>query len=105
MDSNENFTSVLTSRILQDGCRTMGSDKYLDVDELSARTGFSRATIWRLKRAGKIPFIQPGGKGTIVKFRADALEGPVGSPLEPNTDSGEARLPGRKPAWQNNHLS
>ena len=84
----------------------MSSGKYLDVDELSAHTGFSPATIWRLKRSGKIPFVQPGGKGSLVKFPADALERPLAcSPLEPSEDSGEARLPGRKPVWQNKHLS
>ena len=76
---------------------------YLDINELVARTGLSEATIWRLKRAGKIPFFQPGGKGGRVKFPADAIEVP-GQGIQPtrseSTDSESTeRLPGPLPKW------
>jgi predicted DNA-binding transcriptional regulator AlpA len=35
---------------------------YLNIDELSRRAGLSLATLWRLKRAGKIPFSNLGAK-------------------------------------------
>lgn len=76
---------------------------YLDVDELVARTGLSEATIWRLKRAGKIPFYQPGGKGGRVKFPADALEvaglkNQADSTTSTDSDAPD-RLPGPIPKW------
>lgn len=76
---------------------------YLDVGELAARTGLSRATIWRLKKAGKIPFCQPGGKGSRVLFHADAIE-LTNSPAKPTLfDDNQARqperLPGPRPDW------
>ncbi len=46
----------------------------LSATELSKRTGCSTCTIWRLKRAGKIPFLQPGGGNCRVMFPADALD-------------------------------
>ncbi len=35
---------------------------YLDINELSARTGLSVATLHRLKNNGRIPCYQPSGK-------------------------------------------
>ena len=76
---------------------------YLDINELVARTGLSEATIWRLKRAGKIPFFQPGGKGGRVKFPADAIEvaGLETKPDSSATAGSESpeRLPGPCPKW------
>jgi predicted DNA-binding transcriptional regulator AlpA len=77
---------------------------YLDIDELIVRSGLSRATIWRLKRAGKIPFFQPGGKGGRVKFPEDALEqaGRCEVPSSvPDDDESvlSKRLPGPRPQW------
>jgi hypothetical protein len=47
---------------------------YLTAEELASAADVSTATIWRLKRDGKIPFFQPGGAGHLVKFPPDALE-------------------------------
>ena len=76
---------------------------YLDIDELVARTGLSKATIWRLKTSGKIQFYQPGGKGTRVTFPENAIE--VSSlnkeshlPVPANPEELE-RLPGPSPKW------
>jgi predicted DNA-binding transcriptional regulator AlpA len=66
----------------------------LDVRELSARAGMSPATIWRLKRAGKIPFCQPGGPGCAVRFPADALTSGSATAL-----AAERPLSGPRPMW------
>ena len=75
---------------------------YIDIDELIARSGMSRATVWRLKRDGKIPFFQPAGKGGRVTFPEDAIErsvsGETADSVEGNGHSPE-RLPGPKPSW------
>jgi predicted DNA-binding transcriptional regulator AlpA len=79
-----------------------GKKSYIDINELMARTGLSRATVWRLKRDGKIPFFQPAGKGGRVAFPDDAIEHALsgGTPdsAEGNGDSPQ-RLPGPKPSW------
>ena len=75
---------------------------YLDINELISRTGLSRATIWRLKRDGKIPFFQPAGKGGRVMFPEDAIEHAFAfhtpASVEDNGGSSE-RLPGPQPGW------
>ena len=77
---------------------------YLDIHELSARTGWSVATIHRLKARGQIPFFQPAGKGGKLLFPADAVERtasfpafrePAASPLAPP----QGQLSGPSPAW------
>jgi predicted DNA-binding transcriptional regulator AlpA len=74
----------------------------IDIDELIALSGMSRATVWRLKRDGKIPFFQPAGKGGRVTFPEDAIErvlsGDTVGSAEGNGDLPE-RLPGPKPSW------
>jgi predicted DNA-binding transcriptional regulator AlpA len=83
------------------------SDKnfYLDISELVARTGLSEATIWRLKPDGKIPFFQPGGKGTRVKFPDNAIEqlerSGTATPMNSNTaeNTSSERLPVPPPKW------
>ena len=80
---------------------------YLDIHELIARTRLSRATIWRLKKAGKIPFYQPGGKGGRVKFPANAIESArlsvePGPAVADDTRPPE-RLPGPRPKWMSSH--
>ena len=44
------------------------------IEELSEHSRLSIATIHRLKRAGKIPFFQPSGKGGRLLFPANAIE-------------------------------
>jgi excisionase family DNA binding protein len=87
--------------------------KYLTADELAAQSRFSSSTIHRLKKAGKIPFIQPAGKGGRLLFPADALErtaepaAPIGQPESVRSELSK-RLSGRQPKWKqpptpNNH--
>jgi hypothetical protein len=46
----------------------------LNINELSHRSRLSVSTLNRLKKAGLIPFFQPGGKGSRVTFPPDAIE-------------------------------
>jgi predicted DNA-binding transcriptional regulator AlpA len=79
-----------------------GKKPYLDIAELTARAGLSRATVWRLKRDGKIPFFQPSGKGGRVMFPEDAIECAFSceSPdaVIPDSVTSE-KLPGPQPSW------
>lgn len=79
------------------------SRSYLNVVELSAQTGMSAATIHRLKRAGKIPFLQPAGKGGRLLFPLDALEqagtGCNSEPAAPAVNETKNQLAGPRPAW------
>jgi len=65
---------------------------YVDIVELAARTRVSMSTINRLKRRGRIPFYQPGGKRTRVLFPLNAIEGVISSQTP-----ADARLPASGP--------
>ena len=47
---------------------------FLTASELSAQSGLSPSTIYRLKTAGKLPYYQPAGRGGAVLFPPDAIE-------------------------------
>lgn len=76
--------------------------EYLSITELSAKSGLSVATLNRLKKAGQIPFFQPGGHRKRVLFPADALER-VQTPHSNQSDSElrveHLRLAGPSPKW------
>jgi predicted DNA-binding transcriptional regulator AlpA len=74
---------------------------YLDIEDLVALSGLSRATIWRLKRAGKIPYFQPSGKNGRVLFPPDAIErmGESAESQSPTNSPSEEKLPGPSPSW------
>jgi len=74
------------------------------IQELSLHSTLSIATIHRLKKAGRIPFFQPAGKGGRLLFPADAIE----RSCKANDEAAEAgpspavrdkRLSGPLPAW------
>jgi excisionase family DNA binding protein len=81
----------------------MAKSRYLTVEELSRESRLSVSTLHRLKRAGKIPYYQPSGKGGRLLFPPDAIEHAVqASSSEPNstsTDHVPQRLAGPRPAW------
>jgi hypothetical protein len=54
--------------------RSKGKEQLLTAKELSERSRLSISTIHRLKLGGRIPFIQPAGKGGRVFFPPDAIE-------------------------------
>lgn len=76
---------------------------YLDIDELSTVSGLSTSTLRRYVRQGKIMALQPGGPGSRLLFRPDALEAAALLPATPEivtpAASGPGRLPGRQPGW------
>jgi len=81
--------------------------QYLDIDELSALSGLSVSTLRRYVRQGKITALQPGGPGSRLLFRPDALEGtaihPAASGNVNPVGSQPRRLPGRRPDWMSPH--
>jgi len=73
-----------------------------DIDEISERLGVNPSTVWRWKRSGKIPFVQPAGPGTTVRFPLSALDAcrqETGLDAPPPTVPQEERLPGPRPGW------
>ena len=117
------------SRKLKGGSGMSHAEKphgYTDIVGLVARTGLSISTINRLKKRGKIPFYQPGGKRSRVLFPSDAIETAADSQTpaitptpvieqdalnlrQPDTSEGAivlspvsdtSRLPGPMPRWR-----
>jgi len=83
---------------------TNSQPRYIDVHELSARSGLSVSTLRRLKKQGKIPFFQPAGPGGRVLFAPDAIERAsqqVDIQQQPQAGSTipTSRLAGRRPNW------
>jgi len=87
--------------------------KYLTAIELAAAAGVSPSTVWRLKAAGRIPFLQPGGRDHFVRFLPHAIELikvgakadgeedtlPTGGATKLNARPAQSRLPGIRPKW------
>ena len=73
--------------------------EYLDIGELCAQTGLSRSTIHRLKRDGKIAFVQPAGKRGRVLFRRNAIELPPVDSKTVQDIHAQPPLRGRRPKW------
>jgi hypothetical protein len=70
--------------------RLDASPQMLTVQEPSANSRLSVATIHRLKGQGKIPFYQPAGKGGRLLFPADAIRRTVSetaNPFSPPVDN------------------
>ena len=80
------------------GKKKMGQ-AYLTTEELAERYVVSASTIRRLQRRGLIPFFQPGGPGSALRFPPDALERSTSSSPVPAAPSPPASLPGPKPKW------
>ena len=76
---------------------------YLNIRELSARTGLSVSTIHRLKNNGRIPCHQPSGKHGRLLFPPDAIEyaSVAENQKHASRDGATPRchLSGRQPAW------
>jgi hypothetical protein len=81
--------------------RDPGGAAYLTIQELSFRSRFSVSQLRRLAKAGRLPYLQPGGPGGKLLFPLDALEQAAAAegadvPHAPRTPR---RLPGRRPQW------
>jgi hypothetical protein len=76
----------------------------LTIDELSRHSRLSITTLHRLKKAGRLPYFQPAGKGGRLLFPVDAIErannaaGELAGECQ-NSDRGDQRLSGPRPAW------
>lgn len=76
----------------------------LTIEELSQRSRRSVSTLNRLKKAGLIPYFQPGGKGTLVTFPPDAIERACeatagGLSVQVPDDTSHPKLSGPQPKW------
>lgn len=74
---------------------------YLDVRELSARTGRSITSLRRDVKSGRIQAFQPAGPGGKLLFRPDAIENRTRGTqdLPQPATLGPAQLSGRRPKW------
>jgi hypothetical protein len=80
------------------------STEYVDLKELSRRSPLSISTLRRYVAEGKIEAFQPGGPGSKLLFRPDALERLAATvrpsqPGIPPPHEKSGHLAGRKPAW------
>ncbi len=78
--------------------------RLLTIQELAMRSPLSLPTLRRLVRGGKIPYFQPGGKGSRLLFPPDAIERAFGACYDVSQDStptadAPKRLAGPVPAW------
>ena len=95
--AQEGESAAPTSRGETNAART-----YLNIQEFARFSGLSVSTVRRLVEAGNIPFYQPGGKGTKVLLRRDALELTHAKSDLPglSQDPEAAKTPrGPKPRW------
>lgn len=74
--------------------------KYVTRQEMLARTGWSPATLARYMKAGRIPFLQPGGRGAQVLFPLDALEAAQVLHLQTTIDKPPVPVPRKRPGPQ-----
>ncbi|QDU26645.1 Helix-turn-helix domain protein [Anatilimnocola aggregata] len=84
---------------------TPATPQHLTLQEFSAISRLSPSTIHRLIKAGKIPFVQPAGKGGKLLFPLNAIElmatRTLDRPSAPAVASGDdcVRLSGPRPKW------
>jgi excisionase family DNA binding protein len=50
------------------------NERLLTVPEVAERVGLSERQVWRKIRAGVLPAVQLGGRGSAVRVPADELE-------------------------------
>lgn len=79
-------------------------NRKLTAKELADSLGCSVSTVYRLKLAGRLPFVQPGGKGHMVRFDRDCLDRQSEDSELPETHRvHEPRRFGPKPKWLAKH--
>lgn len=82
------------------------SSQLLTIQELSSRSKLSVRTLRRLKDGGRLAFYQPGGKGGVLLFPADAIERASPSAecddivLALPAQNSSENLSGPQPAWK-----
>ncbi|MGZ0173050.1 MAG: hypothetical protein ACKVHE_26235 [Planctomycetales bacterium] len=74
-------------------------EQLLTIKEFSQQSRYSVTQIRRLVNAGRIPFLQPGGRGGRLLFQPGALLS-AQEPHEPLCAEPKVRpMSGRKPKW------
>jgi excisionase family DNA binding protein len=76
--------------------------QYLDIRQFSRLTNLSVPTVRRRVAQGTIPALQPGGPGTKLLFRPDALERAAAADVSAataNPPPADAPLAGPEPKW------
>ncbi|MCA9032794.1 MAG: helix-turn-helix domain-containing protein, partial [Planctomycetaceae bacterium] len=69
------------------------TNRKLTAKELAETLGCSVSTVYRLKLAGRLPFVQPGGKGHMVRFDQNCL----------NRQSDDSALPASRSVQERTH--
>ncbi|ODA36502.1 helix-turn-helix domain-containing protein [Planctopirus hydrillae] len=83
------------------------TENNLTAKDLAEALDVSLSTVYRLKRDGRLPYFQPGGKRHFVRFPETLLE----TVTEATTDTAprnkitEKPIPGPKPKWQADEFS
>ena len=78
--------------------KKLSEPHWLTISELSAQSRLSVSQLRRLAKAGRIPFLQPGGPGGKLLFPPDAL---LKANDPPQESAGVSVRPqhGRRPNW------
>jgi hypothetical protein len=77
----------------------------LTARQLAEKLHVAERTIWRWKREGRLPFLQPAGQGGAIRFPSVCLiprlpATPLAEPQEATpTSVGSKRLSGPTPKW------
>jgi hypothetical protein len=74
---------------------------FVDIQQLSQRSGRAVSSLRRDVRKGKLEAFQPGGRGGKLLFRSDAIQRckAVAVEAQSATPHSPGHLPGRRPAW------
>ena len=87
------------------GNKSVDGPFYLTLQQLADRTSLSVSTLRRLLKNGRLRGFQPGGPGTRIVFRPDAIEilnSPTSLATETDITDKTDTLPcrGPRPKWQ-----
>lgn len=78
------------------------TENNMTAKDIAEALGVSLATVYRLKRDGRIPYFQPGGKRHFVRFPETLLETVTEATTDtaPGNETAEKPIPGRKAKWR-----
>ena len=75
------------------------SQRKITTKEMAAELSCSESTIRRLKLAGRLPFVQPGGKGHMVRYPQGCLDSDPNLQVHPLPEKSPDHVSGSKPKW------
>lgn len=78
------------------------TENNLTAKDLAEALDVRLSTVYRLKRDGRLPYFQPGGKRHFVRFPETLLETvtEVTVNAAPGNATADVTIPGPKPKWQ-----